>query len=117
MLVNKRKYDELEKHHIFPRKFLEEKLEPEDPDTEEHLVNNLANITLIHYDINEKIGDTPPSEYLKEYTESVEKHFIPKNSNLWEPEQYESFLDDRISQIYSAGKEFFGDIFEEEEDK
>jgi len=112
VLLRSRKFTELAKHHIFPKEYLEQKINPEDPDTKEILINNLANITFIHKDINSEIEDKPPHEYLKEYIDSAKKHFIPTDNTLWRIEQYDTFLNYRIKQIYSTGKEIFGDIFE-----
>jgi len=112
MLINKRKLLELARHHIFPKEFLEQNLNPEDPELKETLINNLANITFIHKDINSEIEDKSPSEYLPDFIESVKKHFIPTDQNLWKIEQYTTFLEYRINEIYSKGKELFSEIFE-----
>ncbi|WP_457640685.1 GmrSD restriction endonuclease domain-containing protein [Persephonella sp.] len=112
MLLNRRKLIELARHHIFPREYLEQNLNPEDQDTKEILINNLANITFIHKDINSEIEDRPPYEYLNDYINAAKNHFIPTDNNLWKIEQYTTFLEYRIRQIYLAGKEIFGCIFE-----
>jgi len=112
MLINKRKLLELARHHIFPKEFLEQNLNPEDPELKETLINNLANITFIHKDINSEIEDKSPSEYLPDFIESAKKHFIPTDQNLWKIEQYTTFLEYRINEIYSKGKELFSEIFE-----
>ncbi|MCL0077974.1 DUF1524 domain-containing protein [Peptococcaceae bacterium] len=95
--------------HLFL--LLEQNLNPEDQDTKEILINNLANITFIHKDINSEIEDKL-YEYLNDYIDSAKRHFIPTDSNLWKIEQYTTFLEYRITQIYLAGKEIFGGIFE-----
>ena len=112
MLINKRKLLELARHHIFPKEFLEQNLNPEDPELKETLINNLANITFIHKDINSEIEDKSPSEYLPDFIESAKKHFIPTDQNLWKIEQYTTFLEYRVNEIYSKGKELFSEIFE-----
>ena len=112
ILIREGKLSELAKHHIFPRNFLEEKLELEEPETKETLINNLANITFIHKDINSEIEDTPPEEYVSDYLDSARKHFIPTDKNMWLIEQYNTFLNYRIKQIYLAGKEVFSEIIE-----
>ena len=112
MLINKRKLLELARHHIFPKEFLEQNLNPEDSELKETLINNLANITFIHKDINSEIEDKSPSEYLPDFIESAKKHFIPTDQNLWKIEQYTTFLEYRINEIYSKGKELFSEIFE-----
>lgn len=112
VLLSRRKLNDLARHHIFPKDFLSQILTPEDPEMKEFLINNLANVTFVHKDINAEIEDRPPMEYLNEYIGSAQKHFIPTDSNLWKIEQYETFLEYRIKQIYLTGKEFFPIIFE-----
>ena len=112
ILISEGNFSELARHHIFPKDFLEDKLELEEPDTKETLINNLANITFIHKDINSEIEDTPPEEYMSDYLDSARKHFIPTDKNMWLIEQYNTFLDFRITQIYLAVKEFFPEIIE-----
>ena len=112
VLLPQRNHSDVARHHIFPKEFLEQNLELEEPDAKEILVSNPANITFIHKDINSEIEDTPPQEYLGEYISVAAKHFIPTDKNLWSVDQYNTFLDYRIIQIHRMGKEFFGDIFE-----
>jgi hypothetical protein len=112
LLLYKRKISELAKHHIFPKDFLEKNLTSDDPDTKEILVNNLSNITFIHKDINSEIEDKSPEEYLPNYINSIQKHFIPSDKNMWKLEQYSTFLDYRIKQIYISGKELLAPLFE-----
>ena len=112
VLLSRRKLSELARHHIFSKEYLEQNLNPEDQDTKEILINNLANITFIHGRINSEISDKPPHEYLNDYINSAKKHFVPADRNLWKIEQYTTFLEYRIKQIHLAGKEIFGGIFE-----
>jgi hypothetical protein len=112
VLLSQRNFTELAKHHIFPKEFLEENLELEEPDAKEILINNLANITFIHKDINSEIEGHPPEGYIEDYINSARKHFIPTDKNLWSIDQYTTFLEYRIRQIHTSGKKFFGDIFE-----
>ena len=102
----------LARHHIYPKEFLEQNLELEEPDTKEVLINNLANITFIHKDINSEIEDKSPEEYMEDYIDSAKKHFISPDKNLWSIEQYTTFLEYRIRQIHATGRNSFGDIFE-----
>lgn len=111
-LLSQREFAYLARHHIFPKEFLEENLEFEEPDTKEILINNLANITFIDKDINSEIEDKSPEEYMEDYINSAKKHFISPDKNLWSIDQYSTFLEYRIRQIYSTGKKFFSDIFE-----
>ena len=102
----------LAKHHIFPKEYLERELNIDDPDDREILINNLGNITFIDKYINSEIGDEPPESYLSRYRSSAEKHFIPTDRNMWKLDQYRTFLEYRIREIYSAGKDLFNEIFE-----
>ena len=61
--------------HLFL--LLEQNLNPEDQDTKEILINNLANITFIHKDINSEIEDKP-YEYLNDYIDNVLVYFSPR---------------------------------------
>lgn len=109
-LIRVRPFDNLDRHHIFPRDFLRENLEIEgDRDI---LINNIGNITFIKKEIDSAIGNTPPSEYLPRYRSYIEKHFIPMDENLWKLETYETFLRARIDKIYLKAREFYPEIFE-----
>lgn len=112
MLLSRRNFTDLARHHIFPKEFLEQNLELEEPDAKEVLVNNLANITFIHKDINSEIEDKSPEDYMEDYIGSAKKHFISSDKNLWSIDQYTTFLEYRIRQIHTTGRNFFGDIFE-----
>lgn len=82
-------------HHIFPRDYLRE-----NNITDRNTINDFANITLIDSGINGEIGDSAPSEYLKNYGKKIlESHFIPLNEDLWEIDNYESFLVERSKLI------------------
>ena len=103
---------ETARHHIFPKDFLERELNIDDPDDREKLINNISNITFIHKDINSEIGDDSPENYMRRYISSAKKHFIPTDNVLWKLEQYQTFLEYRIREMYRAGRETFGQIFE-----
>jgi hypothetical protein len=111
VLLHRKNIKELAKHHIFPQEFLNKNLNPDDPDAKEILINNLANITFINKNINSEIEDSP-EEYLPNYINCLSKHFIPSDKNLWKLEQYSTFLEYRIRQIYLVAKETFPLIFE-----
>jgi len=100
-------YKSLDKHHIFPREFLRERLEFESADDEKVKINNLGNITFIDHEEDIRISNRDPYEYLREYQSQLEKHFIPTNEELWKVKNYEDFLNERINLIYDAGKRFF----------
>jgi len=111
VLLHRKSIKELAKHHIFPQEFLNKNLNPDDPDAKEILINNLANITFINKNINSEIEDSP-EEYLPNYINCLLKHFIPSDKNLWKLEQYSTFLEYRIRQIYLVAKETFPLIFD-----
>lgn len=111
-LLNHCSLKELARHHIFPKDYLERELNIDDPDDREALINNLGNITFVHKDVNSEIGDTPPEEYLRKYIESAKKHFISTDESLWKIDQYQTHLEYRVKEIYRAGREIFGKIFE-----
>ncbi len=111
-LLSQSRLSELARHHIFPKDFLEGRLSIDDPDDREKLINNLANISFIHKDINSEIGDDPPETYMVRYSDSAKKHFIPTDKTLWELDQYQTFLEYRIKEIYRSGRRVFKDIFE-----
>ena len=101
------KFDSLAKHHIFPKDFLSEKMTFESNEDEKIKVNNLGNITFIDKKENGSIGAQDPKEYLGKYTEALRRHFIPTDRDLWDVENYDSFLEERVKLIYEAGKRFF----------
>jgi hypothetical protein len=102
----------LARHHIFPKEFLEQNLDLDDPDSREVQISNLANITFIQAEINKELEDTPPDQYLKNYVDSAAKHFIPTAKDAWSMENYDHFLETRFSQIQQSAMECFPDIFE-----
>ncbi|HHT9126483.1 MAG TPA: GmrSD restriction endonuclease domain-containing protein [Candidatus Brocadiia bacterium] len=111
-LLSQSPLTELARHHIFPKEFLETQLKIDDPDDREILINNFANVTFIHKDINSEIGDNSPETYMNGYIQSAKNHFIPTDKTLWELDQYQTFLDYRIKEVYRAGKDMFKEIFE-----
>jgi hypothetical protein len=113
VVINRRSQKDLARHHIFPYEFLEQNLNLDEPETKEFLINTIANITFIHKDINSEIEDTPPDKYLSDYINSAKNHFISTDKELWKLEQYQTFLDYRIKQIYLAAKGLFGALFEQ----
>ena len=104
--------DTLAKHHIFPKEYLQQNLDVDDPEEREVLINNLGNITFISKEINSEIGDDPPEKYMKKYRNAAKKHYIPSDETLWSIEQYETFLDYRVRELYAACKRHFRRITE-----
>ena len=46
-------------------------------------------------------------DYLDKYIHYAKKHFISIDKNLWKLEQYQIFLEYRVTEIYSTGREVF----------
>jgi hypothetical protein len=90
---------ELQVHHIFPQEFLERRGIAERFD-------ELGNITIISKTANNEFKFKDPQQYLAELekvgSELLEKHFIPADKNLWEINNYEKFLKERVKLIAQA---------------
>ncbi|RLE65315.1 MAG: hypothetical protein DRN53_00035 [Thermoprotei archaeon] len=107
-LIRSRNLDELAKHHIFPREYLEESnIVPDEPREKEGFISGLGNITFINKQLNAEIGASPPCEYLYDYEKSIEKHFIPSDTSLWKLNKFEQFKEERVRKIYEALKRHF----------
>jgi len=93
------KNNEIAIHHIFSERALENAdiyFEPVD-------VQHFANITLIDPKVNKRIKDEPPSSYISGLNienEELEKHFIPLERDLWEPENFSEFIQKRRDLIF-----------------
>jgi len=97
--INDFKIGKLHVHHIFPREYLRDNADKLGEVDVDELANDVANLTLISEEANEKIGDEAPSKYLKKLKERdvsyLETHLIPLNEKLWRPENYLEFLKER----------------------
>ena len=95
----------LQLHHIFPYDFMtkddkalryrkEHDLSLPDYRAE---VNDIANLTFLSQGKNASIGSQSPWQYLENETTSEMRwaHFIPEDKNLWRPENYNKFLEQR----------------------
>jgi len=111
-LLSQSPLNEIARHHIYPKDFLENKLDIEDPDEKEIEINNLGNITFIHKDINSEIGEEPPESYMNKYIESAKKHFISSDEALWKYSKYREHLEYRVNEICRVGKVLFKEIYE-----
>ena len=112
-LIKKKDLNELAKHHIFPKEFLENsEIVPDEPREKERFISGLGNITFINKDLNAEIGDTPPEEYLDKYLGSIDKHFIPSDKGLWTIDKYEEFKEERVKMLYKALRKHFSKAFD-----
>jgi hypothetical protein len=88
--------EELQIHHIFPRDLLEK-------EGKDQFVDDVANITIISNKANKRIGNKPPSIYLKELYEEdpelLKRHLVPTDAELWNVNNYEQFLKERRELI------------------
>jgi hypothetical protein len=93
--INERNFNELARHHIFPRESLRDK------GVDEIMGNHLGNLTFIDRNINEELQNRSPEDYLGEYDKQfLEKHFIPTERHLWKFENYEKFVDERMDLLW-----------------
>jgi hypothetical protein len=99
----KTKKKSLERHHLFPRAWLEKGGE-----TDLKIINQMANYALLEWPENIAISDDPPSKYVNELRTRFEQpewkrmnemHALPDG---WETMSYESFLRARRSLMASV---------------
>ena len=92
----KAKKKALERHHLFPRAWLERQ-----GVNDLKQINHMANFALLEWPDNVDIGDAPPAEYVpqlrrrfsqEEWAEMHKLHALPPN---WEQMPYELFLKER----------------------
>ena len=105
----------VEKHHLFPRKFLVDMgiKKPRE-------VNQVANFALVEWNDNIAIADSPPADYVPAYSERMTQkgqadmtywHALPEN---WEDMHYNEFLDARRPLIAGIIREGFTRLTEGE---
>jgi hypothetical protein len=101
----------LERHHLFPKAWLQRNGITEQRDT-----NQIANYALVEWSDNISISDTAPADYLPEYLNRLsadEKqkmyywHALPEN---WEQMNFEDFLIERRKRIAQVVKDAYGNI-------
>jgi hypothetical protein len=94
----KTKKKALERHHLFPRGWLEEEVTKEQTE-----INQMANYALLEWPENIDIGKTPPKDYLPEIQRRFNDHEAFWNKMLadhalpqgWESMTYPTFLEER----------------------
>lgn len=101
----------LEKHHLFPRNYLEGV-----GITDLKLINQLANFALIDWGMNSGISDDAPQKYVPKIRSSFDKDEWSKMRHLhaltenWEIMDYASFLEERRKLMAAIIKEGFETI-------
>lgn len=102
---------QIERHHIFPRSFLE-KAGWDTGSSQYHKkrVHEIANRIPLTQQGNLEIFDQPPAEYLplveERYPGALEKSLVPQDPDLWRVENYEDFLRERRRLIAQAVNRF-----------
>ena len=102
----------LQLHHIFPYDFMMKDDEALRYRKEQDLslpdyraeVNDIANLTFLSQGKNASIGSQSPWQYLENETTSEMRlaHFIPEDKDLWKPENYNGFLEQRRLDLSAA---------------
>jgi hypothetical protein len=101
----------LERHHIFPRKYLQ-KIGIKD----NHDINQVANYTLVEWKDNIDISDSPPAEYAVKYEQRFttdelarmyELHGLP---DRWYQMSYQDFLPERRKRMAVVIRQGFGHL-------
>ena len=96
----------LEVHHIFPKALLYEH------EYKKRQVNAIANFTFLTKETNLEVSKRNPAEYIPEYEErtpgAVGSHWIPMDPDLWKPENYLDFLEERRKLLAKAANDFLG---------
>ena len=98
------KMHQLEVHHIFPKAFLYKH------GYDKASVNAVANFCLITKDCNLEISDKEPAEYLPHFEGMqpgvMASQWIPQEPQLWRPENYLEFLEERRKLLAQAANAF-----------
>jgi hypothetical protein len=85
-------------HHIFPEEFLERR-------NIQKSYDYFGNITIISDEANKNLKYKDPAVYLDKLeridSELLEKHYIPRNKELWNVNRYEEFVQERAKLIAS----------------
>jgi len=118
----KSKKSAVERHHLYPKKFLNS-LGFDKP----RITNQIANYALVEWNDNVAISDTPPSDYFPKYWDRLKPkeqadqaywHALPEG---WEQMEYQDFLDVRrkgIAKVITDGfnRLTHGEVIEVEQD-
>jgi hypothetical protein len=110
--LNQISSSELHLHHIFPFDFMmtdpqallyQRRLALKSREYRDQ-VNDIANITFLSRKKNEGIGNISPWQYLENETtvENRKAHFISEDRELWKPENFDKFLEQRRESLAQA---------------
>jgi hypothetical protein len=96
-LLIERSFNELDRHHIFPRDPLRQIID------DDVTINHIGNLTFIDRNFNEELQDRLPDDYLTNIDEDVlKRHFIPLDKELWKLDQYEQFIQQRAELMWQG---------------
>lgn len=94
----------LQVHHIFPKALLYEH------GYRQRQVNAIANFTFLTQETNLEVSKKNPAIYIPQYevctAGAVASHWIPMDPELWKPENYLDFLEERKKLLANAANEF-----------
>ena len=99
---------QLERHHIFPQKILQEAQIPTDD------INNIGNLALQTRKTNRAIRDRSPADYMQEVVEhhpgALESQWVPNTPELWVVDKYYEFLEERRRLLAEAANQFLNSL-------
>jgi hypothetical protein len=104
----------LERHHLFPRRYLERQ-----GITEQRDINQVANYSLVEWHDNIKISDRSPADYAPEYERRFPAHALEEMYRYhalpsgWYTMDYRSFLEARRKGIAAIIREGFRRLSED----
>jgi len=109
-------------HHIFPLEFMladddAERYRKQNrlsrPEFKEQ-INDVANLTFISVPANQEIKKRPPYDYLAKLTtpKNLEAHCIPKDPELWRPENFDKFCEERRRLLSKAMNSYIHSLTE-----
>jgi hypothetical protein len=104
--------EQMHLHHIFPSNFITaekaaKKVYKDNGRSDAEFradVNDIANLTFLSQGRNNDIRDNDPRIYLPQCTtkEIRKAHFIPEDPDLWKPENFCDFLEERRRLLAKA---------------
>jgi len=114
-------YYSIQSHHIFPQAYLYKEIFESENHLDKKKVNEIANRAFVTRDTNYNITDKAPIEYLQRvenlYPGALAKQFIPMNKELWNVENYDSFLEERRKLIAEEINRFLHELENKQIDK
>ena len=104
------KLSQIELHHIFPHSSLD--ADKRTGKSKRMVVNDLANLTFLTHETQRKLSKQKPADYLAHYApELLDSHCIPRDSKLWQIDQYNDFLTERRKLLAGAANKFLNKLF------